>query len=238
VRDPLVSASDLDWLGDRYPTLKLTATGGVAGPVDFSATYNRQQNMFQILYLGDEDIVGGLPLAGTFNISIEERQKDQDSPSRLPALRITGIIKNAHRHVSLDNSACLCSPFAERDFYTPYFAFRSYFEQLIIPFLYGQSYYQTEKGWPWDDYSHGTLGVLEAYKQAGDRADAEECLLQLRRDTVTWPRVRAVLTQHRAISDSTPCICKWHHRMARCHLSALRGLQQLRLDLRSMHVRV
>lgn len=233
----MVNATDLDWLSESYPTLKLTATGGVSGPVEFSATYNRQQNMFQILYPGDEDVTDGLSLAGVFNISIEERGEDENSASRLPALRVAGITKNADRHISPDDSACLCSPFAEKEFYTPEFDFRAYFEQLVIPFLYGQMYYEKEKDWPWDDYSHGNLGILEAYNQAGNRAAVEECLRQLRRDTATWPRVRAVLRQRRAISGSTPCICKWHHRMARCHPGALRGLQQLRLDLRSMHVR-
>ena len=234
----MVNATDIEWLRERYPALKLAATGGVSGAVEFSATYNRQQNVFQILYPGDEDITGGLPLAGAFNISIEERGKDQDSPSRLPALRIAGITKNANRHISPDDSACLCSPFAEKDFDTPKFLFRAYFERLVIPFLYGQMYYEKEKHWPWDDYSHGNLGILEAYDTASNRGAVQECLQQLRRDTATWPQVRALLRQHRAISDSAPCICKWHHRMTKCHPRALRGIQQLRLDLRSMHVRV
>ena len=233
----MVNATDIDWLSERHPNLKLTATGGVSGLVNFSATYNRQQDVFQILYPGDEDVVGGFALAGIFNISIEERSPDQDSASRLPALGIVGVTKNADRHISPDNSACLCSPFAEKDFYTPAFAFRPYFEQLVIPFLYSQLHYEREKDWPWADYSHGNLGVLEAYNPAANRKDVEECLRQLRRDTATWPRIRAVLTQHGAISDSTPCICKWRHRMAKCHQGTLRGLQQLRLDLRAMHVK-
>lgn len=183
----MVNATDLDWLKERYPTLKATATGGVSGPVKFSATYNRQQNVFQILYPGDEDVTGGLLLSRSFDISIEERDKDEDSASRLPALRIAGITKNADRHISPDDSACLCSPFAEKDFHTPEFAFRAYFEQLVIPFLYGQLYYEREADWPWDDYSHGNLGVLEAYSPATNRADVEECLRQLRRDSGTWP---------------------------------------------------
>lgn len=233
----MVNATDLDWLREKYPTLKLTATGGVSGQVGFSATYNRQQNVFQILYPGDDDVTGGLLLAGTFDVSIEERGKDENSASRLPALRIAVLTKNSDRHIGPDDSACLCSPFAERDFFTPEFVFKTYFEQLVIPFLYGQLYYEKERDWPWDDYSHGNLGVLEAYSPAAKRADVEECLRQLRRDTATWPRVRAALTQHRAISDSSPCICKWHYRMSKCHPEALRGLQQLRLDLRSMHVK-
>jgi hypothetical protein len=233
----MVNATDLDWLGERHPTLKLTASGGISGPVEFSATYNPQQNVFQILYPGDDDVTDGLLLTGTFDISIQERGKDEDSASRLPALRIAGLIKNADRHISPDDSACLCSPFAEEEFYTPTFVFRPYFEHLVIPFLYGQLYYEEEKSWPWYEYSHGNLGVLEAYSPATNRADVEECLRQLRRDARTWPRVRAVVTQHRAISDSTPCICKWRHRMAKCHPGTLRGLQQLRLDLRSMGVK-
>ena len=233
----MVNEADLDWLNERYPALKPTATGGVAGSAGFSATYNQRRNVFQILYPGDEDVTGGLLLRGAFDVSIEERGNDEDSPSRLPALHIAGITKNANRHISPDGSACLCSPFAEKDFYAPEFVFRTYFEQLVIPFLYGQMFYEREKGWPWEDYSHGNLGVLEAYKPASNRADVEECLRQLRRDGGTWARVRAVLKQHRVISDSTPCICKWRHRMAKCHPDALRGLQQLRLDLRSMHVK-
>ncbi len=232
----MVSANDMEWLGTRYPTLIPTTSGGVSGSVEFSATYNRQKDVFQVLYRGDEDVTGGLLLTGTFDISIEERNKEQNSASRLPALRITGFTQNADRHISPDDSACLCSPFVEKDFYVPNFEFRAYFEQLIIPFLYGQLYYEKNNKWPWDHYSHGTIGILEAYNPASNRSDVEECLKQLRRDPATWARIRAILRQHNVASDSTPCICKLHHRMGHCHSRALRGLQQLRHDLRSMDI--
>ena len=64
----MVNASDIEWLSARHPTLKQTTTGGVSGPVEFSATYNPQKDMFQILYPGDDDVTGGLLLTGTFDI--------------------------------------------------------------------------------------------------------------------------------------------------------------------------
>ncbi len=231
----MLSIGDQDWLGAAYPGLRLTATGGVSGALQLSATYHRERDEFQILYPGADDVVRGLRLDGTFDISVEERMAD--SLSRLPALKIEGISSNASRHISQDGTACLCSPFVEKEFLEPKFSFRTYLEELIVPFLYGQLYYERESDWPWDHYSHGSLGILESYKSAKGRLDVDDCLNQLRRDSLTWLRIRVALRQHRGISHSTPCICKLHHRMGRCHPRALRGLQQLRQDLRTKNIR-
>lgn len=232
----MLSAIDLDWLGAAYPGMGPTESGGVSGVVNLSATYHRERNLFQILYPGGEDVIGGLQLAGTFNISIEQRM--HDSSSRLPALRIEGLTSNANRHISRDGTACLCSPFVEKEFLEPSFAFRSYLEELVIPFLFGQLYYERENDWPWDQYSHGDLGILESYEPATSRVDVEECLSQLRRENLMWTRVRRILRQRGAVSDSTPCVCKLRHRMAGCHPRALRGLRQLRQDLRAMNIQL
>jgi hypothetical protein len=231
----MLSEDDTDWLTARYPDLRPTVTGGISGVVAIAATYKSEQNDFLILHPGVEDVLQGIRLDIRFEISIEARTSD--SASRLPALRIQGIPIEAGRHISPDGTACLSSPFAETAYLEPVFSFQRYFEDLCIPFLYGQHYFDQKGTWPWDEYSHGSLGILEAYQPAKSPSDVQECLLQLRRDRSSWSRVSAVLKQRGAVSDSIPCICKRHHRMGRCHPRALRGLQQFRRDLRALHMR-
>jgi len=231
----MLTDADLDWLKATNPGLRPTPTGGVSGTARIDATYDAEKNQFQILYREDSVVVGGIRLEGEFGISIENRLKD--SPSVLPALCIDGFGSNSDRHISPDGTACLCSPLIEGEFLEP-FAFRTFFEQLIVPFLYGQLYYELHHQWPWSDYSHANLGILESYQPAISRADVTLCLAVLKRDSGSWYRVRAALTQHGTISDSVPCICRLRHRMARCHPRALRGLQQLRSDIREFGVRL
>ena len=139
----MLSESDEKWLHNNYPAL--IATGDtVAGTIEFKASYDSQGHRFVILGDQPNEEIGGRVLSGTFQIRIEERT--DKSTSQLPALYVEGIDPIADRHFSQsDNSACLCSPFDEREFLQPELQFRSFLERLVIPFLYGQVFYSSKR---------------------------------------------------------------------------------------------
>jgi hypothetical protein len=224
----MLKESDEQWLRQTHPAL-VPAGCAVAGIIEFTASYNQQDNRFVIVGEQARDQIGAVTLSGAFQVRIEERT--DKSISRLPALYVQGIDPSSDRHFSQrDESACLCSPFDEDDFLQPEFQFPAFLEELVIPFLYGQLYYSSRGHWPWTEYAHGATGILEAYSKISDPNRAEECLRQLAQDG-SWPRIRSALRQKPYLKGHTPCFCTKMDQIRRCHPSALVGALRLQKDL-------
>ena len=68
----MLKKDDEGWLCQAYPGLVPTHTG-LAGTIEFNASYDAGSDLFRILGEGVPDEVGGLALAGRFEIRIEER---------------------------------------------------------------------------------------------------------------------------------------------------------------------
>lgn len=224
-----LTESDKSWLRQCHPGLALS-TLGIAGTINTVATYNRETNLFQILYDGSPDQVGGFRLRTFFSICLEERS--DTSTSRLPALYVKNVKPTANRHfVQTDHSACLCSPFEEDELLAGGFAFIPFFEQLVIPFLYGQEFYSHTGRWPWAEYAHGATGLLEAYAGLAKPSKVEESFRRILLETSGRRRILGVVQQLSEVQDETLCFCPRRGHMRYCHPRALHGLRQLRRDL-------
>src|SRR5207247_4350992 len=161
---------------------------------------------------------------------------DQKSHSDLPALRVPSVDSSADRHFNqADKSACLCSPFEEGDFLHPNLNLRRYLEELVIPFLYGQSFYSIYKKWPWQEYSHGAVGLLESFADNSDAVDVSECIAKLQMQKDTWPRIRSALLRGN-IKGHTPCFCRKSDHIRRCHPQALRGVRLLQARIKMLEI--
>ncbi len=66
-------------------------------------------------------------------------------------------------HTYDDNGLCYSGEFVKRRFLLEKKGLKNFFEEMIIPFLYDQSYFRKHKKWVRGDLSHGTVGVLEEY---------------------------------------------------------------------------
>lgn len=229
----MLTTEDREWLRVAYPELACSETGEISGTLDFSATYNEKENCFLILGNGIEDTVGGLRLDGKFKIEI--RDTPDVVTSRLPSLYIEGVAPVADRHINEtpnDHRACLCSPLVEEKYLTSDFQFRRYFEELVMPFLYGQLFYDREKRWPWQDLSHGSIGLLESYYRLGNPTKAKECLEKLPRDGQNWGRIKTALAKKSRISGHNICFCKSGEKLRSCrHADAWKGAERLRKDI-------
>jgi hypothetical protein len=229
----MLKESDEQWLRHAYPALALTGNA-ITGTIDFRASYDQQTNRFLILADHAGEPVDAVTLSGAFQIRIEERTDKSDS--RLPALYVQGIDPTPERHFNQrDKSACLCSPFDENDFLEPEFQFRRFFEQLVIPFLYGQVFSSSKGHWPWAEYAHGATGILEAYSNVGAQNRAQQCLQKLARDT-SWPKIQSALRQSPYIKGHTPCFCLRMDQIRRCHPAALAGALRLQKDLKALGI--
>ncbi len=218
---------DEEWLRTAYPRLTPQANG-LAGVVEFKAAYDSQSNRFLIPEDSASDGIAGLALSGEFRIRIEERISKVFSS--LPAVFLPDVEVTESRHFGRDRSACLCSPFAEEEFLRPEFQFRNFFEQLVIPFLYGQVFYDIKGDWPWREYSHGATGILEAYAEIVGAASPRDCLQLLRQYDTLWKRIRDALLQEPYVKGHTPCFCPKMDHIRRCHSTALKGARRLQRD--------
>ncbi len=224
----MLTEQDQAWLAEEYPGLAI-AEGTVSGVLGFTASYNEQTDRFFIIKDGRFDKVPGLILTGVFEVRIEAPA----DPTKLPSLYVSGIEHIQDRHFNqTDDSACLCSPLDEDDFLVPVFEFKKYLEQLVIPFLYGQVFFDSEERWPWFEYAHGATGVLEAYFKRHDSTKVSECILNLKNDWLTWPRIKSALLQ-KVIKGHTPCVCEKRGPIRRCHPSAWHGIRRLQHDIRT-----
>lgn len=229
----VLKEKDREWLALRYPGLR-PEPNGVAGRIDCRATYNASTNRFLVLNDSVADVVGGVELRINFVVRISERTHKADSA--LPALHVQAVEATPDRHFNpVDKSACLCSPFEEREFVEPSFDFRRYLEELVIPFLYGQTYYIDHKRWPWRDYSHGTIGLLQSYAWFSDRIDLQLCL-RILRERKDWPTVRSALLQRGRVKGYVPCFCGTKRNIRTCHPDAWCGIELLRQKVRSLRV--
>jgi hypothetical protein len=229
----MLHKADERWVLEAYPGLVQT-DGGVAGSIEFEASYDVSRDLFQILEAHSPVKGDGSALTCRFEIRIEERRVK--SFSELPALYVGGVDPTPDRHFGGDKSACLCSSLEEGEFLAPDLQFRSYLERLIIPFLYGQTFYSLNGRWPWSEYAHYATGLLESYARYPDRAKTESLLQSLTQYRDIWPAIRAALLQRNYVKGHTPCFCEKKDQIRRCHPDALRGLQRLWRDVRELNL--
>ncbi|MGC2745038.1 MAG: hypothetical protein WA672_17820 [Candidatus Angelobacter sp.] len=225
----MTSNEDERWLAEKYPGL-VVHDNAIIGKLSFIATYDENINQFFIMRDGEVD-VGGVVLSCEYQIRIVPRHKV--TYSALPAVYVDGIEIVDDRHLSFDHSACLCSPLQEKEFLFPAFNFPKFFEELVVPFLYGQSFYSKYNRWPWPEYAHGAIGLLESFvdEQALDPDMSQNFLAVLAVDKRTWPNIKAAL-QRDQIKGHTPCFCPKHEQIRRCHPKALIGIRKLQQQVK------
>ena len=221
----MVTSDEREWLSAAQPGL-VPGNGNIAGVVQFTATYNPDVNLFSILNIEDADDVGGVKLVCRYQLRIVEREIG--GCFALPAVYVDGIEPVPDRHFRADGSACLCSPLEEKDFCSPTLEFRRFLEHLVIPFLYGQSFYSEYKRWPWKEYAHNSTGLLESFADCGPTTteETEKLLRFLAADRKSWPGIKAALLRDKA-KGHISCFCPKGDHIRRCHPRALDGLRRL-----------
>jgi hypothetical protein len=148
-----------------FPGLTRTEPIGVQGRVQLHASFR------------------GRELKDLFAIRITPKSTYS---SYLPALFETGgrtraiarargvrDLRDLHQNPD-DRSACVCPPQLERVKCPPGSGLLVFMHELAIPYLYGLRYYQDNGSWPWGEYGHGALGILECYGELGCNSERSE----------------------------------------------------------------
>lgn len=234
------SEKDKKWIQENYPELSISKSE-ISGLIRVNATYNLETKKFLDLVKNPIDSVGGVRLSDVFSVSITERCMGEKAFSNLPKLLIKNVPSEPDRHINKsDNSACLCSTLEEEKYLKPYFKVDSFFSKLVIPFLYGQIFYSIVNTWPWKDYGHGAIGILESYDYLSDSTKSKECLQKLSINNLDsqWHLIRSYLKQKNEIKGHLMCFCGQKNKMRDCHYEAWQGLRKLRLDLKNQKINI
>jgi hypothetical protein len=226
----MLSEEDRAWLAAAYPDLT-EANGKLSGTIQIVAAYDEKTGLFQDLRGASSGADKGIRLEGNFQIQVVPREVTPFS--RLPALMVEGADWSVDRHFNQnDKTACLCSPLEEQEFLEPSLQFRQYMGELVVPFLYGQLFYSAHRRWPWPEYSHGPVGLLESYSNRSDSGKAMDCVEKLRNYSVEWPIIKRLLAGQ-TIKGHVPCLCRKKDHFRRCHPKALQGIRLLLIDLQN-----
>ncbi len=207
----------------KYPELQLKSPSVLEGILHMRAEYE------------------GSALNDNFTVQITASNPHS---SRLPALREIGgrteaiakkygITDYRNLHRNYDGTACVCIKQVEKQQFPPGSSLIVFVEELVVPYLYGLSHFEQHGKWPWPDYSHGALGLLEFYAdntQEQTREDIAEVIATIRRD----PNWKLYHKQLRKPSSKRSCLCGSRKPFDECHSKAWRGIAPLRAELQRL----
>lgn len=229
-----ITEEDIKFLNTYYPDLVIDEKQNqVQGTVSFLGIYNSFSDKFLGLPIGVISDFDGIELSISNKVVIQIREKDDQFGLKLPRLFVeeNEIPKTLDRHFNQhDNSACTCGPLEEEKFWNNQISFTDYFNQLVLSFLYAQKYFDKFNKWPWGEYGHGYIGVLESYQEHQDISCLERCLFAMYIDKVNWPKINQLLNSKVPIKSHNQCICGSGKTYRECHLLLLYGLNVIRVD--------
>ncbi len=210
----------------KYPRLILVQSHLLEGTLELHASFNDHviTDEFLIRITASAEYPGRMPTM---------REIGERTQSIASKYRITDFRK---LHRSGDEAACLCVKQMERKKFPPGSDLFVFVENLVVPYLYGLSYYDATGRWPWGEYTHGALGLLEFYGDDGieqTREGIEEVALLIRRET-NWKEYHK---QIRKPSGDRMCLCGSMRSFKTCHRRAWEGTLRLNSELRRLRLR-
>lgn len=221
----MLSQRSLDWIRKYQPELKVNEDkSAMEGFIYFRAAYNSNTNQFCLL----EDLTkcdsDWLGLEGKFKIKILFSE-------RIPTVFFPELTSNPARHINPDNTACLSAPgvLKLREQNTPDLI--QWMETLILPFVYGQEYYEKFKKWPWEEFGHGVVGLIESYLKL-EKSSLEELIDIIEKDS-TSKHFKILLSKNRYIKGHMRCFCDKGDSIRRCHPNALKAFNKMIEDRNS-----
>lgn len=215
------SDEEIALVRERYQQLKRTGPGVVEGILTMQAVYDGERI--------DEN----------FQVKITAQNPNSH---RIPALYETGgrtkAIAEKYAIVDLralhynpnDETACVCVRQEEKYKYPPGSDLLTFIENLAVPYLYGLTFYDQHQRWPWGDYAHGSLGLLEFYADEPieqNEEDVNDVLTAIRKE-INWKDYHK---QIRNPNEKKACVCGSGKPFGTCHEKVCAGLNHLRGEL-------
>ena len=167
-------------------------------------------------------LTGQLPVTSdiAYSVSIE---LSSGYPRAVPITRCDPreVEPSRDRHINEHSGeACLCVRSELRVNWPQGSSITRFIEQLVMPFLVGQFYYDTHGHWPAErERSHGVPGIIEAYGDFCNRLGNQS--------PEAIERLMRLLARKNHPKGHELCPCGSGSRLRSCHADAVRELREL-----------
>lgn len=233
-----ISNAEKSWLDVRFPDLRLTKDEGAACMqgdlvVDMFYDENSLDNKY-VIFPKKEFRSSNKYIRDVYQIKIvycEDRfiPKVYETNRRIKLFAQENNFKLCDLHVNPLEDLCLCPKSLERIKLREAYTIQDFFTVLLIPFFYAQSFFEKYNDWPWEDYSHGDMGLLEAYVDYSEYTTTKGNFFKNTYITLN-PKIQSVVTSQDSITRQSSCLCDSGRRFRKCHPKAWNGVKRLRRD--------
>lgn len=209
----------------RFPKLELIKPGVWRGVIDFDRVYRDYR-------IADSYDVGIIVLVGfpqVFPIVHELAERIKTIQDKYSLKTVADL------HYNINNGACLCVV-QEKESRLPVESNLVFFiENLVVPYFYGLSYFDEQGRWPWKEYGHGGLGVLEHYTEQwkGSNQELIRSLMPTFSADKHWRKYRK---QFISPNPHTLCFCESGIDISTCHGKAWEGIMKINNDLKALKI--
>jgi len=236
-----LSPSDEKWIIDNFPSLKICKSEfgitEVTGKLYFLMDYDEKSKKYIVYPKGD--IPFGTRIKDNYEIKIVF---ERNLNSQLPQVSETGSkistfaslkkMPLVDLHMNPGGCACLCVLDREKELFPNGFNIKTFFNDLLIPFFYQQTFFKKYNKWPWGQYAHGIFGVIEKYGEKEDHSKIEtEDIFNRIKSSKEWYLIHPILKKKKNIQDYKKCFCGSRKKFRDCHPAIVTGLLKIKNDL-------
>ncbi len=219
------SKAEIAAVKKRFPKLNYTNPGAWKGILEFDSAYHEYRiiDKYEVIIIVPSDYPARMPFVS-------------ETGGRIPFIANKYRLKDIRDiHWTKENGACLCVRQEEKIKLPPGSNLVYFLENLVVPYFYGLSFFEERGRWPWREYSHGGLGLLEYYAEdplEQTKESIEKLTPIFTGDKENWKKYRAQLMSP---SANKICICGSKQPFSDCrHGLAWRGLVRLHQDLKRL----
>lgn len=243
-----INNEDKKWLQKNYPELKIKTGGNcskISGILQIDMVFYGNEKPY-VIKPEKKHLSNGVRIKDEYQIEIIFRGSEHSNlpqvyerGSRLETVAKQRNLKLEDLHINPSSAVCLCIKGEENGNFPNGFNLRDFFNNLVIPFFYSQSYFEKNNLWPWGQYNHGMLGLLEWYatQQQSTRDKVEKLIKQLSKYQM-WQECRQRLVQKSKIKGHHLCICGSSEKFRSCHKQVFSGLWKLKQDVGKFHAKI
>jgi len=247
--DLFIKDEDKKWLKEHYPTLEISykdnCIAEIIGIFSFSMTFLQEGKSYVIDPVSN--YTNGVKIEDKYQIQIELKKSEfSDLPqvyetgSRLEKVAKNRNLKKEDLHINPSGAACLCIKPEEAESLQNGFSLQDFFNNLMVPFFYAQSYFEKNNAWPWGQYSHGIWGLIEWYLKQDNptKQSTEDFLARLKKDHNKWQLLKECLAPNHKIKGHHLCLCGKNEKFRNCHNDVLHGIWKLKRHIAEFCIKV
>lgn len=233
----MINEEEKQWINENFPELVFhSCNTRISGELHFKAFYSPDEKLFiRNPENGYENNFGFIE--DCFEVEISNIYGNQVPVVREISKKIEktknqlGLKDLMDLHINGDGTFCLCVKTEESLILNNSFNLIDFFEKLLIPFLYYQSYYYKYQIEPWEGYSHGNMGILESYLKKSDKSNKD--LINIYFNYLS-KNIRLGIKQNIKLRGHNNCLCGSGNKFRNCHKNAYFGYYKLVNDYKAI----